>query len=368
MVFIIQQILPHYRFSVLKHLPEDDFKILYSHVLKEQSLSSVETDKANFFPIPIIRIGEKYFQFPFLLLFRYLPKYVVVTPELRNLTFWVLLLLKFFLRFKLVCWTHGINNKDYFTGEISLSGRFRMRMMKFSDQIITYSNDRAKKLEKLIKKPISVANNTLDTLALNEVYQNLSKLGIEQVYQKLGWSYDELHFIYVGRLIEEKEIVKSIELFQEVSINSDKIINFHIVGDGPFKQQLNTYIKNNQVNNVTLYGQILDSEILGSMLLASHLHLHLGYTGLAIVHSLCFACPIVTQLPNKEKGPYHSPEFEYLDESNSIQGSFRELEIKVKQIISDPVSVQSLKEKARNTFEEECSIEIFLSAFKDLID
>ena len=366
MTLILQQILPHYRYEVLKYLPESDFKILYSDTIKEGSLKSVNADQENFLTVPIIKFGEKYFQFPFKYIIKLKPSNVVVTPELRNISFWILFILKFIFDYKLVSWTHGINNKDFYTGKIGFSGRLRLVMIKLSDQVITYSHERAELLSKFTNKKITVANNTLDTRSLDKVYSTLINKGKDKVSKELGWKSNELNFIYVGRLIEEKNIQQSISIFKEVSEQVNKKCNFHIIGKGPYESSLKNYIEVERISNVIFYGQIHDVEILGSMLYVSDLHLHLGYTGLAIVHSLCFECPIVTYIPDKIDGPFHSPEYEYLNNNNSIQSGKGNLTSTVIEIIRNQNMLEQLKANARLTFEKSCDLSHFLKTFSAL--
>ncbi|WP_417372053.1 glycosyltransferase, partial [Gelidibacter japonicus] len=240
MIFIIQQILPEYRYQVLKYLPEKSFRILYSNVSKEGTLTSVTPSENMFIETPIIRVGEKYLQNPFGAIHSLKPKTIIFTPELRNFTFWLLLILKPFYRYKLVSWTHGINNKDFVTGKISFSSRFRFVMMNLSDLVITYSKERAKFLREFISKKIITANNTLDTYTLDEVYDKLSKQSVEFVKEELRWKKDSVNFVYIGRLIAEKEIEKNIELFKELSLRINKQCFFHIIGEGPERERLDT--------------------------------------------------------------------------------------------------------------------------------
>ncbi len=361
MIFIIQQILPEYRYQVLKYLPEKSFRILYSNVSKEGTLTSVTPKENMFIDTPIVRVGEKYLQNPIGAIHSLRPKTIIFTPELRNFTFWLLLLLKPFYGYKLVSWTHGINNKDFVTGKISFTSRFRFMMMNLSDLVITYSKERAKFLREIISKKIITANNTLDTHTLDEVYNKLSEQSAELVKEELKWEKGSVNFVYIGRLIAEKEIEKNIELFKELSLKLNKPCFFHIIGDGPERKRLDTET-NRKVHNILFHGKIVDPQIIGKLLYASDLHLHLGYNGLAVVHSLCFELPIITQKPNKD-GPFHSPEFEYLNDKNSIVRDYDQILDCVVGILGNGKVLNELKKESRNTYLEDCRINHFLNTF-----
>jgi len=331
-------------------------------VLKEGSLSSVTPVEDKFVDVPIIRLGEKYIQNPISKIHSLRPNIIIFTPELRNFTFWLLLILKPFYRYKLVSWTHGINNKDFVTGKIGFSSKFRLLMMKLSDLVIIYSTERAKSLRKLISKKIITANNTLDTHTLDEVYTKFSKQGMKSVKEELKWAQDSVNFIYVGRLIAEKEIDKNILLFKELSKKIESPCYFHIIGEGPEREKLESQA-GSESSNILFHGKIVDPNIVGKLLYASDLHLHLGYNGLAVVHSLCFETPIVTQAPNNLHGPFHSPEFEYLNKKNSIIRKHTDLADQVLFTLKNENVLNNLKKEARKTYLEDCMAEHFLNTF-----
>lgn len=364
MIFILQQILPKYRYEVLKYLDVSNFRVAYSNVVKEGSLRSYKTDEDLFIEVPIIRIGEKYIQSVLPYIKSLKPAVIVYTPELRNFTFWFLLLMKPFFKFRLVAWTHGINNKDFFSGKLGFQTKLRMLMMRFSDDIIVYSKDRAEVLQKILNKKVLVAKNTLDTHILNEVYKSLDSEGIEEIRSELKVK-SKFNLIYVGRLIKEKEIEYALDLFRSVAQDIDDI-NFYIIGDGPDRARLESIVEKNNINGVYFLGQIDDPYLLGKWLYISDLHLHPGYVGLAVVHSLCFETPIVTRIPSSEYGPFHSPEYVYLTAENSIRGG-EGLQHEICKVLKDKQHLFGLKKQARKTYEQECDISGFISIFESLV-
>lgn len=364
MVLILQQILPKYRYEVLKYLDENHFRILYSNVLKENSISSYNTNDVKFVEIPILRIGEKYYQSVIVQLFKFKPNIIVYTPELRNFTFWLLILLKLFFKYKLIAWTHGINNVDFVEGKLATASKIRLFMMKCSDGVIAYSEDRANLLKSYLGKKILVANNTLDTKSLNVAYNEVSQKSRNEVCKFLDIPKECRHFIYVGRLIKEKQIENSLKLFNK--IRKEIECQFHIVGEGPHREALEEYINVECINDVTFQGKITDPLNLGYWLYVSDLHFHLGYVGLAVVHSLCFETPIVTLKPKPGIGPYHSPEYIYLNEKNSIIVDGIELKEKVLKVLLSYKRINSMRKQCRDDFLNNCALDNFIETFLNI--
>ena len=364
MVFIIQQILPQYRHDLLRHLPEDKFMVFYSDDVKDHSLGSVATANTVFHKVAIKKIKSFYFQpiIPFIK--KYRPKAIVVLPELKNLNYWWMFILKFIYKYELIAWTHGINNKDFYT-RLSTQSKIRLLMMRLADKVLVYSHERAESLKKLIKKEVLVASNTLDTDQLNAVYHKLSTIPVSTVKDKYQVRTGKV-LIYVGRLIKSKEVNRSIHIFKEV-LQQVPDTTLLIVGDGPEKAALETYVSTQGLTGkVRFMGKISDSAIVGELLYLSDLQLHLGYVGLAVVDSMCFRTPVVTMAPG-EQGPYHSPEFGYLKhDHNAIIGSVDQATLQVTQYLQDSRRLNALQDNARQTFLQECSMKNFLHVLNNL--
>ena len=68
------------------------------------------------------------------------------------------------------------------------------------------------------------------------------------------------NILIISRLTEEKEksLINSLNLFIEIKKKVDRIIHLNIVGDGPIKQKIFNYIKNNSISDecITFYGAV----------------------------------------------------------------------------------------------------------------
>lgn len=354
MVYILQEVLPKYRHDVLRYLSHKSFKVVYGNKVKENTIASYKANLPVFEQKNVFKIGKLYF-LPFIPN-RY--SVLVFTPEVRNLTFFWCLFLKYFYGCKLVGWTHAINNVDFHRKSLGVMTRLRLMMIKQCNAVLAYDILRANELKKYFKGPIVVASNTLDSRELNEVYE-------KTVNSNINSDSSILNFIFIGRLIKEKEILKSIKLFEEIK---SEIPNstFTIIGEGPELDSLKQYVDGKKLKGVEFKGAIHNSDQLATYLLNADLQLHLGYVGLAVVHSMCFETPIVTISP-AYNGPFHSPEFSYLkDERNAIIDVEENLAQRVLYLISNREKLKELKKNARDTYSSECSVENILEAFQKI--
>ena len=81
--------------------------------------------------------------------------------------------------------------------------------------MILYSEPNKKILAQYLKKPekLFVASNTLDTEELNNIYNELARLGKEQVKKELGFT-NQHNLVFIGRLLARKRIDILYEAFQ----------------------------------------------------------------------------------------------------------------------------------------------------------
>lgn len=118
------------------------------------------------------------------------------------------------------------------------------------------------------------------------------------------WSYDELcetyglnknkkHFAFVGRLTDQKNPIRFLELAEQLKVNSKKNIQFVMVGDGKAKDEVAAFISDKGlqdyvlripfVENTPQFIRVLDGLILTSV-----------YEGMPIVsiEAMCMSTPI----------------------------------------------------------------------------
>ena len=70
--------------------------------------------------------------------------------------------------------------------------------------------------------------------------------------------FEDVRFVYFGRLSPEKGIIDFLQLLT----NSDINIHFDIIGDGPSREELDRFISENKLHNVSLLGRMPNEVLL----------------------------------------------------------------------------------------------------------
>jgi len=301
-------------------------------------------------------------------LLRYKPEIVITELALANISNWLLLLLQPFFKFKLILWGHGNNRKTGFDPQRFLKDKVKFWFMEKADALIFYSKEGKAAVSKYLtnRDKAFVAPNTLDTQVLTEIRKEMEKNGKDAVKRNVGFC-QKYNFIYLGRVIEEKEPDRLINIFKIISKSIDSV-ELHIVGDGPLIDKLKTESKDLKVK---FWGNIKDEYKIGSLLFASDLMVIPGYLGLAIVHSFCFDLPVVSQRKGAN-GPFHSPEIGYLiDGKTGFLTECGDEQLMVKVIVeylNDPEKQAMMKKEIRSTVENTCRIDNMIDGFNKAIN
>lgn len=376
---IFHRALPHYRGAILDRL-NNYFKIIWVH-----SNSLIEglsgTSKNTFshcvrsieidLPKKIGLTGESLVLMDVLSPLRqFRPKVVIAQFELSLLSIWLLFIMRRLNGYKFILWGHGFSRRHGFNPNC-LSDKLRLKWIEWSDGVILYNNNIKYEIKPYCKTPekLFVANNTLDTIELIKLREEYEKVGIKKIKNKLHIDI-KYNIVFVGRLIEEKEPTFLLEVFT-ILLKLISNVQLHIVGRGPLEQKLKSQSTVCGINeNVTFWGEILDSNKLGMILYVSDLMVNPGCVGLSIVHALCFDCPIVTQQEG-ENGPFHGTEIEYL--KNGETGFFTPPRDKgamakiIYEFLLDKRCKKSMKRNIRGFIEKSCSIEKMMQGFKDAL-
>src|SRR5262249_49346026 len=112
-------------------------------------------------------------------LWKYRPQIVISEGAASYLTLWILLFLRFFFRYKLIIWTHGVKYNEFDSPFKGMYGRVRMFLLNHADAVLLYSEGRKRILSNYINNPrkLFVAWNTMDTPALHQIHTELSLIG-----------------------------------------------------------------------------------------------------------------------------------------------------------------------------------------------
>ena len=291
MNLIIQTCAPSYRLNIFTYITSKNntVKIIAGD---EFYSSTIKSDKST----PNVLWIKNIFLFNKRFLFQKMPwkevynaNSVVIEFNLRNISFYIVLLIRLFFNKKTFLWGHAWSRK----GKDSTSEFLRYFFKKITSGYITYTEKQKKELEKQLPKKLIYAAN-------NSIYFK------HDMYPFMKEDDEILDFIYVGRLVKEKKVMILIKAFQKVMNLLPVESKLIIVGDGDEFNKIENYLKKHQlVDRIILLGQISDFNRLKELYSKAITSISPGYVGLSITQSLGFGVPMIIS----QKEP-HSPEIE----------------------------------------------------------
>ncbi|HOJ04262.1 MAG TPA: glycosyltransferase family 4 protein [Bacteroidota bacterium] len=370
-ILLFQRIVPSYRVSVFHYLSRH-LGIVICHSIS--SISGVSSAHSEMNADSEILPGRFLFNKRILfsqrvgsVLKRYRPRCVICEYSLGNLTFWKLWLLRPVFDFKLVLWSHGIQNQAMVKYSRDKHARLTDYMLRSCDAAILYSRQRRDRLVErnpTVSDKCFVANNTLDTQALIRLSNTLSSKRQGDVRSAIG-VHTRFNMVYIGRLLSDKRI--------DLIVESWKILRSHynvgllVIGDGPDMELICDYSAS---DGVYALGAIHDTNKSAPYLYCSDIMIMPGYVGLSIVHGFAFGLPMIT-CRSTENGPFHSPEIEYL--KDGYNGFFcdstpESIAACIERLILDPELLARMKENALETVRTEANVERMIDGFRQAID
>ena len=272
--------------------------------------------------------------------------YIIVTPNLRCLSFYPLL---FGHRHdnNLLAWGHL---KGCTSGN-RLAASIRMRICKKMQSIIFYEAGTRDEFvaagydaEKLF-----VANNT------QYVNPQTVHLGLEKEY-----------FLYVGRIQTRKGLSLALKAYAKfVSENPNCDLKFKIVGGGD-KTELKALCDLLRITDkVEFEGAVHEENKLGDIFAHAIAYVSPGHVGLGVLHSLAFGVPVITCT-----GRLHSVEFSNCKPNNSFVVPFNVDGIAeaMHRLASDNVLQQKMSHAAYDYYNEYCTIDKMVDGIDEAIN
>lgn len=334
-ILLFQRLITHYRASFFNQLYEHlGIVVCHSREKKEATLR----DCGDTLDFPHERLPRVYFskKSTFMVqnilppLLKYRPEIIIFEASFGYLSMWMLLFLRPIFKYKMIAWTHGIRNKEILNPFSSFKSKIMLKVFDNIDGTIFYSEKRKFIAKQYLKKNrnLVVAQNTIDTTHLLDLYEKFMKTGKDTIKRHLNISYD-VNFVFIGRLTAGKRIDLLLEAFECISNKYE--VGLHIIGDGPEKNRVLRKMAKHP-ENIFYYGAVYDDELKGKILFISDLNLNPGFVGLSIIDSFCFGTPMLTFKSNK-LGPFHSPEVEYL--VNGYNGLLVENETLLEQAVEN---------------------------------
>ena len=374
-VIVFQRILPHYRVGFFNKLVKKfpGMKIIYGQPVKDEPIKNAQDIDKNIFINTVNyyfdKKGKIFISKILSEVNRIKPGITISVFNVGNLNIYFLFLLRRFLKFKIILWSFGYDPVRGFNPDKSFTDKVRLYLSQKADAVIFYWNKGMEEIAKFSSRTdhYFVANNTLDTDRQFGLKESFDITGKENIKHELGIK-NKFHFVFVGRLLEDKQIDILLRAFSLVEKKNNDC-GLSIIGEGPERNRLVSLSEELNLNNVNFRGEITDDKETGEWIYVSDAFVMPGRLGLSVVHSFCFGTPVISQ---KKDGHFHGEGIGYLkDGENGFlaeDGNVSELAGKMLQIISNPELAKRLRQNAFNTAKVECSVDIMLNGFEKAIE
>ena len=160
------------------------------------------------------------------------------------------------------------------------------------DHIFTVSYKMKGRLEQMgVKRPIQVIKNGIHKPVMDKTKQEC----IDFVNKTYQIDDDTFVIVYVGRVVDVKNIPFQLETIKELSTKTNKKFVFLVIGNGPDKKKYEEYCKENSLENyVKFLGEITNRDILNQIYQRANLNYFASVAdsdGLTIPESAFFETP-----------------------------------------------------------------------------
>lgn len=369
-IIIFQRVLPHYRTQVFRKLTRKlgDVTVLYGQPAEGEAISN----DTSVLPENFIKVRNNYL-FGQTSLFhseifdeirRRRPAVVISVFNIGNLNIYKLLAMRKKLGFRLILWSFGYDPARGFEPRSNMTDRVRLFLSQKADAVIFYWN-KGRELSEFYsrkKQHYFTAPNTLDTDKLTELKGEFDLIGRDKIRKELGIS-EAAHFVYVGRLLADKEIeilIKAFDLYSETDPDS----RLTIVGGGPEEAKLRKLAVGTG-RKIVFTGEETRDEVTGKWLYVSDAMVMPGRLGLSVVHSFCFGTPVISQ---NKSGYFHGEGVGYIKDGINgylaTDGDAQDLAGKMKLTVG---SGEKMRQEAFGTASGEASIQSMCRGFEDAV-
>ena len=196
-----------------------------------------------------------------------------------------------------------------------LATRVKNGLTQLADGYLAYTNGGAERLAAIGFPPqrTFVLQNTIDMSAQRRIYDSLKDADSQALRQAFGLQPDSVVLVYIGRLLEDKQVDVLIEAVARINRQPDykAAVEAVIVGSGPMKDDLELQAGGNPA--IKFLGPIFDDALIARYIKVAAAVVIPGRAGLAINHALAQGRPVITRNQTVQ-----GPELEYI--SNGQNG------------------------------------------------
>lgn len=282
MIAILQPLVPHYREHFFNRLQEQAPFDLYCYdgadALQKRNLAAGSTTIKQ---LPAWSVGPFVLYNP-LRFFNRDYKVLVLMLNFAHLSTWMILLLKPFLKQKVILWGHGISVKRYVQEEQQPS-RLLKWMMQLADATWFYTPKEMALWQQVMPKMKAVAlNNTISEVEKIMQQPLPDKAALREKYQ----IHSRRVLIYCARF---NETGRRIDLLLKLIAETDPTeFSFIIIGAGKYKPDFSGYM------HVHDFGAVYDPAIKQELFGLADLYFQPGWVGLSAVEAMAYGKPVCT--------------------------------------------------------------------------
>lgn len=270
-ILFIQNILAHYRIPLYNYLQETyaDITVLHS--------GEVVSNDLKFKEVILESKSYKgfYYNFGF---YKKLKEYdyVVGMYDLRWLNIWLIPFVRPSVKF--VFWGIGVSTEKGFDSDTS-KDKYRFLIGKKADAMVFYS-------EYPIQKYINAGFDKRKLFVAHNTIHSTNKFNLEnRTYSK---------FLFIGSITHRKKIIELIEIFKSILSKIPKHITLEIVGDGPFKEFVSTYLDQEELSSRVIVKPGFYGSDKTSIFTDAIATISLGQAGLSVLESFAYGVPFIT--------------------------------------------------------------------------
>lgn len=268
---------------------------------------------------------------------------IIIGNTINNLSYLIGFLYAIFGK-SIAAWWHRHNfSKENLHGMRNLRENFLLWASKRSKGVFVYTAGVKEYLHEqgFDNEKVFVLSNTIDINEKRRSFNNLQSLR-DELRESFNLS-GKKSLLFVGRLNTAKRLEFLAESFNLLK-KKDASYHLCIIGGGDdsiVRHLIDTFGS----ESVAYHGVLTDTDKLARHYIASDLFVYPGEVGLGPLHSLCFDLPVLVIDSDS-----HNPEFEYLNEHNSVimprDTSNEDFANKIEELLSNNAKLKVLRSGA----------------------
>jgi glycosyltransferase involved in cell wall biosynthesis len=192
-----------------------------------------------------------------------------------------------------------------------LAAQIKNGLTRLADGYLAYTKGGAERLGAIGLPPerTFVLQNTIDISGQCRIYDTLKDTDPQRLRQTLGFQPDSVVLVYIGRLLEAKQVNVLIEAVARINHQPDSKVAVEavIIGSGPTEKALKQQAGDDTA--IRFLGQINDDAVTARYLKVAAAVVIPGFVGLTVNHAFAQGRPIITR-----QHAMHGPEVEYISD------------------------------------------------------